>query len=592
MESPFLFSLYLVSLTAATSVSLTLALWLSAQPETRGRREFLFLLAASAVWAGSALTALVSPNPTLDVALTYLQTVATIVVTFSWFWFATVYTDRDVSLRSPVFGGVATAGVLLLVALLTAPVHETLAPSLQDVYWDLQVQSVPFQHVARRQGPIYKCGVLWAYLINSIATYYLLRSFYESPSRSNRSVVLIIAASATGSLPNFLTFLDVMPLANYDHTAFGIVPFFMLIAYMVFYDDMLEQVPAAHRKALETLPDVVVVFDEKRRIVDMNAAGMEVFDIDDDPTGSGAQTVLSHHSELVDRLFDHQQIDTKETFVVNGQLRHFSVTSRPVEFNRQHDGLLLILKDITELKEREQDLELLKRIQSRVLRHNIRNDLQVIRGLGQLIATENDGRTEDQADRIVEQVEQLSETTEKAQQMEDVIDASDSRIDQDVCQVVEYVAERARDRFQGATVAVERPEVAWAMAHGDLEAAIWNLTENAITHCDRPVPDVTITVKTTGASVTVIVADNGPGIPKHEIEVLKQQSESALQHGSGAGLWLVNWIAKMSAGSLAFDTAGTGTAVHLQLPAADRALRETDQPQTPQPPRSLTQKRQ
>jgi PAS domain S-box-containing protein len=333
-----------------------------------------------------------------------------------------------------------------------------------------------------------------------------------------------------------------------------------------------------------------VVFDENRRIIDVNTAGMEVFGIDGDPAGKPADTLLAQHSDLADRLFDYQEIDTKETFVVNGQLRHFSVTSRPVELRRRQDGTLLILKDITELKEREQDLELLKRIQSRVLRHNIRNDLQVIRGLGQMIATSNDGQTEEHAQRIVRQVEQLSETTDKAQQMEDVIDASDDRIDQDVCQVVEQVVERTGNRFPEATVERETPEMAWAMAHGDLEAAIWNLTENAIVHCEKPVPEVTITVRTAEASVTVLVEDNGPGIPTHEIEVLKQQSESALQHGSGAGLWLVNWIAKMSAGSLAFDTSGTGTTVHVQLPAADRSLYGSEQTATgQQTTESLTQ---
>lgn len=569
MEGQFIYSLYLVSLTLATSVSLMLALWLSAQPDTRGRKEFLVLVWSCVLWGASSVAGLVSPNPTLDVALTHLQTACSIVATFSWLWFATVYTDRDVSLRSPVFGGLTLAAGFFMLALLSAPFHE--------FYWALRVQSDPFQYVARINAPIYTMGVTWAYLTNGVATYYLLKFFYESQYRTRRSITILITASMTGSLPNFLAFLGLLPLTNYDHTPIGIVPFFLLIAYMIFYDDMLERAPAAHRKALETLPDVVVVFDEERRIVDVNTAGMDVFRIDDDPTGTPADKLLSHHSDLAERLFDHREIDTEETFVVNGQLRHFSVISRPVELRKQHEGTLLILKDITELKEREQDLELLKRIQSRVLRHNIRNDLQVIRGLGQIIATSTDGSTEEQAVQIVEQVEQLSETTEKAQQMEDVIDASEDRIDQDVGQVVEHIVDRARERFPEATIEIESPELAWAMAHGDLEAAIWNLTENAIVHCDKPVPRVAITVTTTGTSVTVRVDDNGPGVPKHEIQVLRQQNESALQHGSGAGLWLVNWIAEMSAGSLAFDTSGVGTTVHIQLPAADRPLPGTEE---------------
>jgi PAS domain S-box-containing protein len=350
----------------------------------------------------------------------------------------------------------------------------------------------------------------------------------------------------------------------------------ILFGYAIFRYDMLELVPVAHREALETLPDVVVVFDEDEYILDMNPSGKELFGVSGEPAGDKAETLFATYPDLRQGLFDREHVDTEATLVVDGELKHFSVTSRPVELRDRHSGTLLILRDITELKEREQDLELLKRIQSRVLRHNIRNDLQVIGGLARTIAADEDGSTGKRAAKIVKQVQQLSETTEKAQQMESVIDASDDRISQDVCRVVQQVEQKTCKQLPEAEIEIDLPETAWVMAHGSLRAAVWNLTENAIVHSDQPVPEVAITVTRTGDSVTILVEDDGPGIPKHEINVLKQQSESALQHGSGAGLWLVNWIAEMSGGSLAFDTSGIGTTVHLQLPAANPASTSTE----------------
>jgi signal transduction histidine kinase len=314
----------------------------------------------------------------------------------------------------------------------------------------------------------------------------------------------------------------------------------------------------------------------------MNPPGKQFCDVASDPIGKRAQDVFSEYPVLVDRLFDRQHVETALSLVVDGEFRHFSMTSRPVEFQHRHSGTLLILRDVTELKEREQDLELLKRIQSRVLRHNIRNDIQIIRGLAQMIVTAGDGRIKENAEKIARQAQQLSETTEKAQQIESVLDASDDRIDQDVCQLIERVAERARQEFPGAKIETDSPETAWAMAHGDLEAAIWNLAENAVIHSDATTAAVELRVESTETGVTILVRDNGPGIPDHEVEVLEEQSESALQHGSGAGLWLVNWIAEMSAGSLGFGTDECGTTARLELPTAEHAITGTEQPEVDQ----------
>jgi hypothetical protein len=51
--------------------------------------------------------------------------------------------------------------------------------------------------------------------------------------------------------------------------------------------------------------------------------------------------------------------------------------------------------------------------------------------------------------------------------------------------------------------------------------------------------------------------------------VLETDSESQLEHLSGFGLWLVNWVLSVSGGSLAFeDNNPRGTVVRLALPAA------------------------
>jgi signal transduction histidine kinase len=103
-----------------------------------------------------------------------------------------------------------------------------------------------------------------------------------------------------------------------------------------------------------------------------------------------------------------------------------------------------------------------------------------------------------------------------------------------------------------------------------LESAIRNVLENAVVHNDGPEPTVEATVEADGDGYRIVVADNGPGIPAVERTVFTEARETALEHASGLGLWLVHWIVTESGGDLTIDTREpTGTLVTMRLPGAD-----------------------
>lgn len=68
----------------------------------------------------------------------------------------------------------------------------------------------------------------------------------------------------------------------------------------------------------------------------------------------------------------------------------------------------------------------------------------------------------------------------------------------------------------------------------------------------------------------VEIADNGPDIPEEEVNVLMYEYEvKPLYHGSGLGLWLVNWIVRQSGGTLTFEqNEPPGRIVSIELQAA------------------------
>ncbi|MCW8173696.1 ATP-binding protein [Natrialba swarupiae] len=119
----------------------------------------------------------------------------------------------------------------------------------------------------------------------------------------------------------------------------------------------------------------------------------------------------------------------------------------------------------------------------------------------------------------------------------------------DLAHSVNRLVSTLREQYPEATIDLDCPEQATATATESIDRAIRELVENAINHSDRETPTIAVSIQTHGEQVQVEIVDDGPGIPSEETKVLTREREvKPLYHGSGLGLWLVNWIVRRSKG--------------------------------------------
>lgn len=218
-------------------------------------------------------------------------------------------------------------------------------------------------------------------------------------------------------------------------------------------------------------------------------------------------------------------------------------------------------------KERER-LDLLKRIFSRVLRHNIRNDVNVIRGNANRL-DRDDGVVE----TICARTENILRLSEKARDIERILEVPQDRRPVDVAATVEAAIDSVQDDYPDASIRTEIHDSGPVLAYDTLTIAVENLVENACQHTESDEPAVRVRSQSAGDRVEVTVIDDGPGIDRQEIEVLKSGQETALWHGSGLGLWLVKLAVETAGATIEFETGPTGTTVRMML---DRALEDRD----------------
>jgi len=147
-------------------------------------------------------------------------------------------------------------------------------------------------------------------------------------------------------------------------------------------------------------------------------------------------------------------------------------------------------------------------------------------------------RQEDMAETGLGMIDQLLAHSKKADRMDRAMEsAQDGVVEVDVADIVTSTVEDHRQEFPDVTIQADTPPSQPAWVISTLEYAVATLIENACVHVTEPTVEVSVSQQ--DETVAITVADDGPGIPESEQEAIRTDQETALDHGSGVGLWLV-----------------------------------------------------
>ncbi|MFC7132606.1 MULTISPECIES: histidine kinase N-terminal 7TM domain-containing protein [Salinibaculum] len=396
----------------------------------------------------------------------------------------------------------------------------------------------------------------------SIGALLLLETFLDYGPLYRTEAIAVALSPLPPALGIFAWLFQFGPVPELNLTAVLFIPHVLLDGYAFVRSDMFEFHPAtrraAERSALDDLPSPVFVVDEQGRIVETNGRARAVLSNGEDPVTRPVEDVLGVSVSLT----DDQRLGLRH----DGQHRTYRL--RPAPLTDSGDNLVgytLVLQDITDEVRREQRLEVL----NRVLRHNLRNDMTVVKGhLGVAMDADDATRRDDALRTADDKAEELIATSEKARNVAEILrNVAGDPIAVDVYDLCADVTESARDSAPGATVHVEGDSPARVETDPDvLAAVVRNLVENAVSH-GGDAPTVTVTVERRAPDlVCVTVADDGPGIPDVELETLQSGTETDLQHGSGLGLWVVRWGAELLGREVSFETGADGTTATVCVP--------------------------
>lgn len=314
---------------------------------------------------------------------------------------------------------------------------------------------------------------------------------------------------------------------------------------------------------LDVVEETMLVTEGALRILDPSEDAeltqkrlVELFDADDQEEIQQTIGRVLTTGDTVAKTFTYHRSDGEE------RVLKITFISTPTEDSAT--SVRGVIKDITDQREKQRQINVF----DRVLRHNLRNNLNVIRGTAETIESHTTGEITEYGAQIRSKSDRLLETAAKQREIMDVLRKEPEHESIAVESVLQQVATVMRRKHPDAELTVDCPTGVSLKASSRVSQALKELVENGIVHNDHHPVEVHLAAEQHEDALRVTVADNGPAIPEMERGVLvKPQERTPLYHGSGLGLWLVKLIISRSNGEITFDEGSmNGNTITIEFP--------------------------
>lgn len=524
-----------------------------------GATSLAGIVGGAALWSLAYTVALSTFDPALREALELLIWTGRMAMPIAWVTFALAYAGRS---------DLVTRGTVLAISLPHLVMLGLIALNPGNVVWsDYRIVGTSLATVQYDYGLAFIVDSLYSYMLIAVGSVLLVGAALTSPQRYDDQVASLLVGAAVPTIASFVWLFGYSPVPGMDFTPISLVVTGLTFSYALFRAEVLTATPgvrrASVRAALDDFSQAVVLVDDGGRLLNTNENARTMLDLDE----SSAWTANIH--DLLDAEPGAFEPGTHRVVLdTHSGRRVFDLVVSGVTDPLNRDvGYNFVFHDVTEREQRKQRLAVL----NRVLRHNLRNDINVIAGSAASIRDANGPRSDALLSNILDRADRLATLGEQAKEAQRVVERREETTRTvDLEAFLEHIISQAADREPDVEFSCSLP--ADVSVHTDLailELVVWNALENALMRADRTTARIEVTAETWAGDrwVDIELTDNGSGISDQDRVAIDGDEESALEHASALDLWLVRWGMNTLGGDVTLsDGDGRQSTLHLHLP--------------------------
>ena len=241
--------------------------------------------------------------------------------------------------------------------------------------------------------------------------------------------------------------------------------------------------------------------------------------------------------------------------------------SRPLEILASHAATAISnIRSRERLERARQDLETRKdmiQMYDRLLRHDLGNDLQIIAGFADAVASQVDGETAEYVGKIQRAAESSADLIERVGNLVSTLEDQEEPEPRALLPILSDTVTEVSANFPELTVEFDPETADYRVYSGDLlDSVFTNLISNAAVHNEGEIR-VTITVEETGNDeIVVAFADDGTGVPEAiREEIFEMGAKGPDSSGTGFGLGFVRALTESYGGGVTVGESEAGGAL-------------------------------
>jgi PAS domain S-box-containing protein len=418
------------------------------------------------------------------------------------------------------------------------------------------------------------------YVIATIGLSYIVYQTWPDPSLGRKQTAILVTAIFAPMLLSVAQTFSLLPFETpgtiLTPTSFSVG--MAGVGYAAFRYEAFDTKALARSRTIENMSDGYLLIDTGGKIIDDNQSARSLLDVGSPLTEMQITDLFSSIDEQTLR-----GTDSVPSFITHIQTddgtRYLEISSSDFATETEQTlGTLFVIRDITTRKKAQQQLEEQRNdldILNQVLRHDIRNDLQVVTGYGDLLTDHVDEDGTEYLDTLQSSADHAAELTETARDIADVMLSREDAQQQDrvnLRSTLERELDKIESEYPNANLTVEGSLPAVQVrANQLLDSVFRNLLSNAVQHNNKDVPEISVSATNHDGRVVVRIADNGPGVADNQKEEIFGKGEKGLDSsGTGLGLHLVHHLVTHYGGEVwVEDNDPEGAVFAVELPLVD-----------------------
>lgn len=427
------------------------------------------------------------------------------------------------------------------------------------------------------------------YIIFIVSFILLVRSLLFASLAYRRQIMALLIALILPILVDTLYVFGISPIPNFNFTPIVFSISGIIIGWSLFRYKFLDLMPVARDAIVQSMDDIVIVLDEKHRIVDVNPALQAMINRDvSEIIGLHISDAFPKHYENIER---HMRAgDSRLEIVVdeNSVPKHFNVHISPL-YNGQHKiGELIVMRDVTEAKRLEQQQILLKIEQQRIqalhqfisdATHDVMTPISVMKSsLYVARKTQDENQRKKKLSLVETELNHLQQMLQDMLLMAklDTMSSDDlSRGEIDFNHLLQAQIEKyhqiAESKNQQLIFDLSPQPIMLCVQEDLIAVALSQLLDNAVKYTDEN-GIITIVAKIKNQHIEITISDTGDGINAVDLTHIferfyRVQSHRPMDSGSGLGLSLTRQIIELHHGHIEVESSvGQGSTFKIILP--------------------------